>query len=261
MKRRDILSAVAALFASSGCVASTGSAGLEAGNPAALAATPSPCKAAGPAQLVAPGVFVPAGVEARLENGEATVQFALHATRCAEARLSVDGWRRSDDGLGECPAKQHDVVATSDGETMLARQSQDATLPRVTLGVVVYDAPRAVFGFAVEGRSHVVERTFEAPAGVHGSGETNPALVPIRGERFLLTWVDGDVESHRLHGQVVAGWGKPVGAALDLSPGDVSVVGRPSVVVGADGRGIVAFLASNGHGFDALATPIACESK
>jgi hypothetical protein len=140
--------------------------------------------------------------------------------------------------------------------------AQDATPPRVTLGVVVYDAPRTIFGFALEGRRHVIERTFEAPARVvRSGGETNPALVPIAGERFLLTWVDGDIESHQLHAQVVAGWGTPVGAAIDLSPGDASVIGRPSAAVSADGHGIVAFLASNGHGFDVLATPVACVSK
>jgi hypothetical protein len=82
----------------------------------------------------------------------------------------------------------------------------------------------------------------------------------LPGERFLRVWVDGDVEAHTLRAQPVTGRSAPAGPAFDLSPTDVSVIGQPSAVVGPDGRGVVAFLASNGSSFDVLATPIACEA-
>ncbi len=61
--------------------------------------------------------------------------------------------------------------------------------------------------------------------------------------------------------RAVAASGEAIGPALDLSPANVSVIGRASAVVGPDGRGFVAFLASNGRGFDVRATPIACEPR
>jgi hypothetical protein len=127
----------------------------------------------------------------------------------------------------------------------------------IALGVVTYDAPRAFFGHGIEGSRRVVQRTFHAPE-ASAEGETAPELAPIGHDRFLPAWVEGDVESHQLRAQSVVGWGDPLGAAMDLSPAEASVIGRPSLVVAPTGDGLVTYVASMDGEFDVLATPIAC---
>jgi hypothetical protein len=158
----------------------------------------------------------------------------------------------------ECPEGDAPVVATSEGETMMAREAtwDPAKHPRVELGVVVYDAP-SVLGFHSQ-KPQVIERTFEPAQGKRVGGETSPGVAALAHERFLLTWVDENPDGHRLHAQVVEKWGAAVGGQMDLSPADASVIGRASAVVGADGRGLVAYLASNGHGFEVLETTVVC---
>jgi len=247
-----------------GCATSGGAGAAPARLSAGLSPLEAPgslCRVTGEARVVASHVYVPAGVEARLDDGHATIRFAHRKGSCAVARaLPTSGRFVTDDTAGECPADASDVVATSEGETILARESRrDGQTPHITLGVVVHDAP-SLLGFSVRGSDRVVERAF-APPQVSPGGEKHPWLAPLPGERFLLLWVDGDSEGSSLHAQPVAGWGTPVGGAFDLSPSDVSVIGRPSAAVGPDGRGVVAFLASSGSGFDVLATPIACEGR
>jgi hypothetical protein len=140
---------------------------------------------------------------------------------------------------------------------MLAWESHDAQEPHIALGVVTYDAPLGFFGHGIEGSRHVVQRTFHAPE-AGAEGETAPELAPIGHDRFLLAWVEGDVESHQLRAQSVVGWGDPLGAAMDLSPAEASVIGRPSLVVAPTGEGLVTYVASMDGEFDVLATPIAC---
>jgi hypothetical protein len=223
---------------------------------------PAVCRISGPIQTVASGVYVPAGVEATVEDERVTIRFAHRKSRCEAARSSsLSGPFVLDEGPADCPGDHHDVVATSDGETLLARESQVGMQPpHIELGVVVHDVPNLLFASARAGHHHVVERAFEAPGGSVVDGQRSPGLVPLPNERFLLMWVDGDSSGRRLRAQPVAGWGEAVGPAFDVSSHEVSVIGRPSAVTAEDGRGVVAFLASNGRGFDVVATPIACAS-
>jgi hypothetical protein len=243
-----------------GCATSGGAGAGPARASAALTprwASGSLCRVTGEAQVVASHVYVPAGVEARLDDGQATIRFAHRKASCAVARSLPTSSRFVTD---ECPRDAGDVVATSEGETILARESRrDGRAPHIELGVVVHDVP-SLLGFFAARPDRVVERAF-APAQASPSGEKNPGLAPLPGERFLLLWVEGDSAEHSLRAQPVAGWGTPIGPVLDLSPSDVSVIGRPSAAVGPDGRGLVAFLASSRSGFDVRATPIACEGR
>ncbi len=270
MSRINVAGLIMATIGCGGCAAGgnpafgpQGAAGAVAPG-GALGAPSSPCHVAGPSQIVASKVFVPAGVEATLEGGQMTVRFAHRKSRCVASRvLDGSGEPLAAESPAECPSKAPDVVATSEGETIIAREAAwgDARQPHVELGVVVYDAPRRFLGFSAEAPRQLVERIFEAPRETRFGGESSPGLAPIAGERFLLTWVDENPDGHGLHAQAVAGWGEAVGPALDLSPVDVSVIGRASAVVGPDGRGVVAFLASSEGRFDVRATPIACESR
>jgi hypothetical protein len=158
-----------------------------------------------------------------------------------------------------CPAPGARTAerANEDDETMLAWESTDATNPHIELGVVTYDTPQTVFGFATGGKRRVVERPFYTPESGRDS-ETAPALAPIGHDRFLLAWVEGNVESNSLRAQSVVGWGDPLGPAMVLSPSDATVIGQPSVVVAPSGYGVVTYIASVQGEFDVLATPIAC---
>jgi hypothetical protein len=53
------------------------------------------------------------------------------------------------------------------------------------------------------------------------------------------------------------------GAAFD-SPfaveHDGSAVGTPALAVGSSGRGVLAFIESNGHGFQLVAAPVDCST-
>jgi hypothetical protein len=218
---------------------------------------PAVCRVAGATRVLARRVFVPGGVEASEQNGAFSVQFAAASSRCA----AVDWGAGSETARSvECPAPdERAVVRRSDpDETMLAWESHESEEPHITLGVVTYDAPLAFAGFGIDGRRHLVERGFRAPAATRGSGETAPVLAPIGHDRFLLAWVQGDVESHRLRAQSVVGWGDPLGPALVLSPEDASVVGRPSLVIAPTGDGLATYIASVDDEFDVLATPVAC---
>jgi hypothetical protein len=257
MHRTYAVATLIATLGSAGC-ASAGTAGAGAQTAARAAdASASPCRVVGPSQVVASGDFVPAGVEAGIEDGRLTLRYAHSKTECVEASVLPSGRVVRTHPSERCPGTGQDMVATSDGETLLAREAlDDSRTPHVELGVVVYDTPHAFFGFALGAKHGLVETSFTPPE--RTGGERSPALAGFSGERFLLTWVDGNAEGHALRGQAVAGWGSPVGQVLDLSPADVSVIGHPSVALGPDGRGIVAFLASSEVGFDVRATPVAC---
>jgi hypothetical protein len=249
-------------FGSVGCAANESAAvGPKAGGETATGGGSPLCHVAGPSEVVASHVYVPAGVEAQPGAGGVRIRFAHRKAQCFEAGvLAMSGARVGGETPGECPGAAGDVVATSGSETMLARQASSGSRPYVELGVVVYDAPRNVFGFRAGHGDQVVPRIF-APPEVTPGGETDPGLVPLPGGRFLLTWADRTTESRSLHAQPVAGWGEPAGPALDLSPSDVSVIGQASTVVDPDGRGLVAYLASSDSGFDVRVTPIACDAK
>jgi len=215
------------------------------------------CHATGTPKVLARGAFVPRGVQATEQDGGFTIRFASAASRC----VAVD-WA-SDPGApraASCPAPGPQTTARADArdETLLAWESRDEEQPRIKLGVVTYDAPHAFFGVGIEAKQHVVERTFYPPGAGRDGGQMAPELAPIGHDRFLLAWVDGNVESHALRAQSVAGWGDPLGASMLLSPSEASVIGRPSVVVASTGYGLVTYLASIDGEFDVLATPIAC---
>jgi hypothetical protein len=215
------------------------------------------CHVTSPAKVLARHVFVPGGVEASAQDGGFSVRFATARSRC----VAVD-WPSVSERPepASCPTTGARTATRTNNaeETMLAWESHDAPEPHITLGVVTYDAPHAFFGLGIEGMRQVVQRTFHAPATGPEGGETAPDLAPLGHDRFLLAWVDGNAESHQLRAQSVVGWGDPLGAAMILSPAEVSVIGRPSVVVAPTGYGLVTYVASMNGEFDVLATPIAC---
>jgi hypothetical protein len=242
-----------AALANAGCSASV-EAPRTAPGPTGAAA----CHVTGRPAVLARRVFVPGGVEVTDQGGSLSVRFATARSRC----VAVDWPSAQAAQPSACPVPGARTAqrANEDDETMLAWESTDATNPhieRIELGVVTYDTPQTVFGFPGGGKRRVVERPFYTPESGRDS-ETAPALAPIGRDRFLLAWVEGNVESNSLRAQSVVGWGDPVGPAMVLSPSDATVIGQPSVAVAPSGYGVVTYIASVQGEFDVLATPVAC---
>jgi hypothetical protein len=99
-------------------------------------------------------------------------------------------------------------------------------------------------------------QSFTLPEGGLGEQAMSPALAGLGGGRFLLVWTEGPVSSHQVRAQTLAPSGSPVGAPLVVSAEGVNA-GQGQVAV-ADGHGVAAFLASNGSGFEVVATPVTC---
>jgi hypothetical protein len=253
--------AVAALsLASAACSAGVSSIQALQAPPAYTGA--AACHATGKPTVLARKVFVPAGVEAVAQDGGFSVKFATAASRCRAVTWGSD---LEGSETASCPTPGARTAAREDAsdETMLAWESHDEPAPRIKLGVVTYDAPVSLLGDRVAARSttKLVERAFFAPGSSRNGGQRAPALAPLGHDRFLLAWVDGDVESHELRAQSVVGWGDALGPSIVLSPKDASVIGRPSVVVAPSGYGLVSYVASIDGEFDVLATPVACATN
>jgi hypothetical protein len=218
------------------------------------------CHAAAKPRVLARKVFVPAGVEAIAKDGGFTVRYAAAASRCLSVAWGAVG---EDPEVASCPDRDAKTAVREDpsDETMLAWESHDEPEPRIKLGVLTNDAPMSLLGDRVslqQSSTKLAVRTFFVPGSSREGGQMAPALAPIGHDRFLLAWVDGNVESHELRAQSVVGWGDPLGPSMVLSPKDASVIGRPSVVVAPSGYGLVTYVASVDGEFDVFGTPVAC---
>lgn len=85
----------------------------------------------------------------------------------------------------------------------------------------------------------------------------SPSLASLGGGRFLIAWSEGPVASHQVRAATIDTEGA-VATPLAIS-GAGSNAGQPAAVIGPDGRGVVAFLAAKGKGFELHATPIHCK--
>jgi hypothetical protein len=87
---------------------------------------------------------------------------------------------------------------------------------------------------------------------------TGVTRVALDGNRFLLCWTEGTLESgHRAMAQMHrASDGAPLGAAVEISPPDADVFGAPQAVT-TDGHHVVATFAASSEGaFRLVAVPI-----
>ena len=96
-----------------------------------------------------------------------------------------------------------------------------------------------------------------APEGGLGGPIMSPALASLGGGRFLVAWSEGPISSHQVRAATIDAEGA-MSAPIAIS-GAGSNAGQPAAVVGPDGRGVVAFLAAKGKGFELHATPLHCK--
>ncbi|HXX67092.1 MAG TPA: hypothetical protein VEK07_07920 [Polyangiaceae bacterium] len=254
--------ALSALSLSTLACATTQTATL--GRPAAAEDPSAPlCRVTAPPRVVASRVFVPGGVAATVRDGLFAIRFSPSASQCQTLDAgSPAGPFVPTSGSAVCQPAPSQPMASSGDETMLAAEFyDDAQLSHVVLGVTTFDSPGMFRRASLRAMGRIVPHVFEPPPGGPPGGASSPGLAALGDDRFLLLWLQGDSQASVLRAQPIAGWGNAVGSPLDLSPSEVSVIGRPSAAVTPSGEGLVAFLASNGHGFDVLATPIACATN
>lgn len=100
-------------------------------------------------------------------------------------------------------------------------------------------------------------RAFVPPAGGPGGQAMSPSVAGLGGGRFLLAWTEGPVASHQVRAMTIGADGLPSGSALALSTQGTNA-GQPQVGIGPEGRGLVAFLASKGKGYELQAAAVLC---
>lgn len=103
-------------------------------------------------------------------------------------------------------------------------------------------------------------KTFTIPDGGLGGQAMSPSIAGLGGGRFLIAWTEGPVSNHQVRAITLGADGAPSGAALKISAEGVNA-GQPAVGVGADGRGLVSFLAAKGKGYEVHAVSISCAAK
>lgn len=122
MKRAVGLGCVLGMLACAGCATTRGTdAPTQPGQVAAAAhateqaVRQGPCHVTGPSQVVAFHAYVPAGVEARLDEGHASVVFAHHKSACETATVDVNsGAVLLEDAGSRCPGDFASPLAQAD---------------------------------------------------------------------------------------------------------------------------------------------------
>lgn len=100
-------------------------------------------------------------------------------------------------------------------------------------------------------------RPFTIPPGGLGEQAMSPGVAALHDGRFLLVWTEGPVSSHQVRAETLSPLGAPVGAPITISAEGVNA-GQGQAAVTEGGQGAVVFLASNGTGFEVVATPVTC---
>jgi hypothetical protein len=235
----------------------------------AVGAAPAVCRVAAPPVVVSGKPYlkpyVPNGVIAVAEEDRLEAVFTARSEsgkQCVavdvgtmEARAPAREAER--DACGRLGRIESPVSATSEAETMLAWDATRGDTSSLYVGALTYDI--AWPGWPVS-RPHarVAAHRFAVPPGGLEGMASQPSLAEIGHERFLLTWRQGTVERSQLRAQPIAGWGDPIGPALDLAPADASPIASSSAAFRANGVGVVTYFASTGDRIDVMATPIDC---
>jgi hypothetical protein len=147
-------------------------------------------------------------------------------------KIAEAGWLRS-------PA-----LAESGGNVLVSwaeRPDANANLRLAAVSIPVGQAPRPL-------HLEIPTRT--------GMDASSPALAAIDNGRFLLVWTEGSSSSSEVRALTLDVEGHAFGEALSVSPQMNGGWGRAAV--SSDGRGAIAFLASNELGFELAVAPVVC---
>jgi len=139
-------------------------------------------------------------------------------------------------------APQAGVTATVDGS-------------HVWLRFATTKAPRVVERLDVDSLETSTDASAAPPEVGASSG---PLVLSLPDHRRFVAWTDGTLErGMHVRGVTVGADGVSVGQSIDLGF-EGSAIGRPAVAVAPNGHGVLAFIESNGAGFQVVATRVSC---
>jgi hypothetical protein len=137
------------------------------------------------------------------------------------------------------------VTATSDGS-------------HVWLRFATTRAPRVVTQIDVESLEGAASGNAPPPETLDAA---SPADLRLADGRRLAAWTDGSLEQGmRVKTAAIGLDGAMVGDAVDLGY-EGSAIGRPAVAVTSSGHGVLAFIESNGAGFQVVAVRVSCAAE
>jgi hypothetical protein len=102
--------------------------------------------------------------------------------------------------------------------------------------------------------------SFAIPEGGLGGQAMSPSLAALGGGRFLFAWTEGPVQNHQVRAITLGSDGLASGSPIAISGNGVNA-GQPAAAVGADGRGVVAFVAAKGKAYEVQATSVSCPKQ
>lgn len=152
------------------------------------------------------------------------------------------------DGLGTQVGSP--AIAASGASVIVAWADRASTEDRWSLRYFVWK----------RGGTAAKARAFATPPGGLGEHVMSPGVTGLGDGRFLLLWTEGPVASHQVRGIVLGPEGEPEGGPIVVSPDGLNA-GQAQAAFTADGRGLVAFLASRGQGFEVIAASIRCGAR
>jgi hypothetical protein len=182
---------------------------------------PLACTIEGSPRVVATKASPLAGVEAVAESSRVWLHFS----------------RRADGPLG----------LAIDPESLQAVGAADSTLPTFQdsggLAPAMWLEPAPAPGL---------------PADSGSARRSSPVVVPVGSHRSVWVWTEGSTDTGLdVRILTVGRHGEPLGPTVTLRR-EGSAIGRPAVAVSALGLGVLAFLESNGQGFQVVAASLDC---
>ena len=145
------------------------------------------------------------------------------------------------------------VIATHVAPKAGVTATADAS--HVWLRFATTKAPRVVERLDVDS----LETSADADAVPPETGaNSGPLVLSLPDHRRFVAWTDGTLEGGmHVRGVTVDSDGVAVGQSVDLGF-EGSAIGRPAVAVSPSGHGVLAFIESNGAGFQVVATRVSC---
>ncbi len=130
----------------------------------------------------------------------------------------------------------------------------------------VAEGPRLVVRFATAHHPHValaldpetLRVLDEDPSTAQGTSDSrDPVQIELTGHRHLVAWTEGSIEAGLRPRVATLGPDGTTEVAIDFGY-EGSAVGQPAVAVTRAGNGVVAFIESNGAGFQLVVTHVTC---
>lgn len=113
---------------------------------------------------------------------------------------------------------------------------------------------------AIDPESLEVEDAGEPPPAVAAKKAGQPVAVGLEDHQRLVAWTEGNAEQGVSVKLATASDDGSTSGAVDLGY-EGSAIGAPALAATPDGKGVVAFIESNGAGFHLVVTRVGCDGR